>query len=91
MVFLLCSTALPNYSFDCALVFASPFLFCFLFSPTCGTVLVAGDQRSFTDMGMTAVRMTEINENYFHQHQDVREVDGVVYGQDWHVVVSSLL
>ncbi|MEP6795722.1 MAG: M28 family metallopeptidase, partial [Saprospiraceae bacterium] len=30
--------------------------------------------------GFTAVRFTEMNENYYHQHQDVRVGNGIQYG-----------
>ncbi|HEX5322652.1 MAG TPA: M28 family metallopeptidase, partial [Capsulimonadaceae bacterium] len=39
-----------------------------------------GDQNSFLDLGYPAVRFTESNEDYRHQHQDVRVEGGVQYG-----------
>lgn len=42
--------------------------------------LRGGDHRPFNDLGWPAVRMTEPHENYTWQHQDVRVVDGVQYG-----------
>jgi len=42
--------------------------------------LRGGDHSPFLDEGYPAVRMTEPNEIYQHQHQDVRKVDGVQYG-----------
>jgi hypothetical protein len=33
-----------------------------------------------SDTGYAAVRITEMNENFNHQHQDVRTEKGVVYG-----------
>ncbi len=42
--------------------------------------LRGGDQSPFQQQGFTAVRITEMNENYNHQHQDVRTEKGVVYG-----------
>ncbi|HKV39428.1 MAG TPA: M28 family peptidase [Blastocatellia bacterium] len=42
--------------------------------------LRGGDHSPFLDQGYAAVRMTEPNENFHHQHQDVRKVDGVQYG-----------
>jgi len=42
--------------------------------------LRGGDHSPFVDRGYPAVRMTEPNETYSHQHQDVRQVDGVQYG-----------
>ncbi|MGH3101095.1 MAG: M28 family peptidase, partial [Thermoleophilia bacterium] len=42
--------------------------------------LRGGDQIPFLERGSPAVRFTEPNENYDHQHQDVRVEDGVQYG-----------
>jgi acetylornithine deacetylase/succinyl-diaminopimelate desuccinylase-like protein len=42
--------------------------------------LRGGDHKSFNDLGWPAVRLTEPHENYRHQHQDVKVVDGVQYG-----------
>lgn len=42
--------------------------------------LRGGDQTPFQQQGFTAVRVTEMNENYNHQHQDVRVENGVQYG-----------
>jgi len=42
--------------------------------------LRGGDHSPFVDRGYPAVRMTEPNETYRHQHQDVRQVEGVQYG-----------
>lgn len=39
-----------------------------------------GDQTPFNERGIAAVRFTEVYEQYTHQHQDVREVEGVQYG-----------
>ncbi len=39
-----------------------------------------GDQVEFLDAGYPAVRVTEANENYTRQHQDVRIENGVHYG-----------
>ncbi len=39
-----------------------------------------GQQRPFADAGFPAVRVMETNENYNRQHQDVREENGVAYG-----------
>lgn len=39
-----------------------------------------GDHASFSRAGFPAVRLTEMNEDYRHQHQNVREEDGVQYG-----------
>jgi hypothetical protein len=39
-----------------------------------------GDHQPFLERGFAAVRFTEPNENYNHQHQNVRTADGVVYG-----------
>lgn len=42
--------------------------------------LRGGDHTAFVDNGYTAVRFTEMNENYYHQHQDVRKENGIQYG-----------
>ena len=42
--------------------------------------LRGGDQTPFQQRGYAAVRLTEMNENYNHQHQDLRTEKGVVYG-----------
>lgn len=42
--------------------------------------LRGGDQQSFQDVGYPAVRITEANENFAHQHQNVRVENGVRYG-----------
>ncbi len=42
--------------------------------------LRGGDHTPFVDNGYAAVRITEMNENFNHQHQDVRTGKGVVYG-----------
>ncbi|WP_300604021.1 M20/M25/M40 family metallo-hydrolase [Niabella sp.] len=39
-----------------------------------------GDHSPFVEKGYTAVRVTEMNENFEHQHQDVRTENGVQYG-----------
>ncbi len=39
-----------------------------------------GDHIPFNERGYPAVRFTEPNEDYHHQHQDVRTETGVVYG-----------
>jgi Zn-dependent M28 family amino/carboxypeptidase len=39
-----------------------------------------GDHQPFLERGYAAVRFTEPNENYQHQHQNVRMQDGVQYG-----------
>lgn len=39
-----------------------------------------GDQIAFNMDGFPAVRMNETHENWRHQHQDVRKVNGVQYG-----------
>ena len=43
-------------------------------------MLRGGDQMSFQKRGFTAVRLTAYYENYLHQHQDVRKVKGIQYG-----------
>jgi hypothetical protein len=42
--------------------------------------LRGGDQTPFLQRGFAAVRITEMNENYNHQHQDVRKEKDVQYG-----------
>lgn len=42
--------------------------------------LRGGDQTPFQQQGFTAVRVTEMNENYIHQHQDIRIENGLQYG-----------
>ena len=42
--------------------------------------LRGGDHSPFLEAGFAAVRMTEPNENFNHQHQDVRKENGVQYG-----------
>lgn len=42
--------------------------------------LRGGDHSPFAQKGFAAVRITEMNENYNHQHQDLRTDKGVVYG-----------
>ena len=42
--------------------------------------LRGGDHTPFVQRGYPAVRITETNENFNHQHQDLRTEKGVVYG-----------
>ncbi|REC49738.1 M28 family metallopeptidase [Chryseobacterium pennipullorum] len=42
--------------------------------------LRGGDHTPFVEAGFPAVRLTEFNENYDHQHQDIRKEKGVQYG-----------
>jgi len=42
--------------------------------------LRGGDHTPFVQRGFAAVRITEMNENYNHQHQDVRLENGVQFG-----------
>lgn len=42
--------------------------------------LRGGDQTSFARNSFTAVRMSEMNENFIHQHENVRVEDGIQYG-----------
>lgn len=42
--------------------------------------LRSGDHVPFMQNGFTAVRFTEMNEDFTHQHQDIRNQDGVSYG-----------
>ncbi|MFZ6008762.1 MAG: M28 family metallopeptidase [Bacteroidota bacterium] len=39
-----------------------------------------GDHTPFVENGFAAVRFTEMNENFNHQHQDVRVENGIQYG-----------
>jgi hypothetical protein len=42
--------------------------------------LRGGDHTPFVNRGYAAIRFTEMNENYHHQHQDVRLENGIQYG-----------
>jgi hypothetical protein len=42
--------------------------------------LRGGDHTPYVQNGYAAVRITEMNENYHHQHQDVRLENGIQYG-----------
>jgi hypothetical protein len=42
--------------------------------------LRGGDHTPYVNRGFAAVRITEMNENYYHQHQDVRLENGIQYG-----------
>jgi hypothetical protein len=42
--------------------------------------LRGGDHTPFAQQGFTSVRITEMNENFNRQHQDVRKENGVDYG-----------
>lgn len=42
--------------------------------------LRGGDHTPYVQRGYAAVRFTEMNENYTHQHQDVRTENGIAYG-----------
>lgn len=42
--------------------------------------LRGGDHTPFVGDGFAAVRMSEMNENFLHQHQDIRTENGVEYG-----------
>jgi hypothetical protein len=42
--------------------------------------LRGGDHLPYVQKGYAAVRITEMNENYYHQHQDVRVENGIQYG-----------
>ncbi|WP_080237846.1 M20/M25/M40 family metallo-hydrolase [Spirosoma rigui] len=42
--------------------------------------LRGGDHTPFVQRGFAAVRLTEMNENYNHQHQDLRTENGIEYG-----------
>jgi hypothetical protein len=42
--------------------------------------LRGGDHTPFVQRGFTAVRITEMNENFEHQHQTIRKENGIQYG-----------
>lgn len=42
--------------------------------------LRGGDHTPYVENGFAAVRITEMNENYYHQHQNVRMENGIQYG-----------
>ena len=42
--------------------------------------LRGGDHTPYVQRGYAAVRITEMNENYYHQHQDVRMESNIQYG-----------
>ena len=42
--------------------------------------LRGGDHTPFAREGFTAIRVCEMNENYYHQHEDVRLENGIQYG-----------
>lgn len=42
--------------------------------------LRGGDHTPYVNRGFAAVRITEMNENFYHQHQDVRIENGIQYG-----------
>ncbi|SJZ96681.1 M28 family metallopeptidase [Sediminibacterium ginsengisoli] len=42
--------------------------------------LRGGDHSPYVENGYAAVRITEMNENYYHQHQNVRVENGIQYG-----------
>ena len=42
--------------------------------------LRGGDHTPFNNAGFTAVRFCEMHENYYHQHQNVLEKNGIEYG-----------
>jgi hypothetical protein len=42
--------------------------------------LRGGDHLPFQDQGYSAVRITEMNEDYTRQHQDIRTQNGIDYG-----------
>lgn len=42
--------------------------------------LRGGDHTPFVENGYAAIRITEMNEDYTHQHQDVRMENGIQYG-----------
>jgi hypothetical protein len=53
--------------------------------------LRGGDQQSFADQGFSAVRYVEQHENYEHQHQDIRDENGIHYGDQLQYVDFAYL
>lgn len=53
--------------------------------------LRGGDHTAFNEQGFPAVRFTEVYEDYTRQHQDVREENGVLYGDLAHHVDEEYL
>ena len=56
--------------------------------------LRGGDQESFQADNYPAIRFVEANENFTHQHQDVRMENGVQFGDllqymDWHYLAKA--
>jgi len=43
-------------------------------------LLRGGDHLPYVKNGFAAVRITEMNENFYHEHQDVREESNIQYG-----------
>ncbi|KAH8816712.1 putative zinc metalloprotease [Xylogone sp. PMI_703] len=48
-----------------------------------------GDHESFLTAGFPAVRFTEPQEDFYHQHQDPRTQDGILYGDEIQFVDSE--
>ena len=42
--------------------------------------LRGGDHTPYVENGFAAIRITEMNENYYHQHQNVRKENNIQYG-----------
>lgn len=42
--------------------------------------LRGGDHTPYVENGYAAIRITEMNENYYHQHQNVRKENNIQYG-----------
>ncbi|MBS1563297.1 MAG: M20/M25/M40 family metallo-hydrolase [Bacteroidetes bacterium] len=42
--------------------------------------LRGGDHSPYVENGYAAVRITEMNENFYHQHRDIRTENGIRYG-----------
>jgi hypothetical protein len=53
--------------------------------------LRGGDQQSFADQGFAAVRYVEQHENYDHQHQNIRDENGIHYGDQLQYVDFAYL
>ncbi len=57
--------------------------------------LRGGDHTPYVQQGFAAVRITEMNENYTRQHQDVRKENNIQYGDlpehiDYEYLLSDL-
>lgn len=72
------SRQLARYMADVADLHELPVRPMLIFRPD--RFLRGGDHTAFNEAGFPAVRLTEVYENYDHQHQDVRTEDGKQFG-----------